>query len=149
MFPINFIEFLTFEFGKPILELADKQGVAVLAIKPMCGGAWPKGVERTRKWWYRPLEKQDEIDLGLRFTRSQKCVSAGIPPAFLDLLDKAIKAGRSYRKITESEVVKLQEMAKTRESVFRREEQQVANHAALGQPVYADSPHEFCSVMYG
>jgi predicted aldo/keto reductase-like oxidoreductase len=148
MFPINFIEFFSFEFGKPILELADEQGAAVLAIKPMCGGAWPKGVKRTRKWWYRPLEKQGEIDLGLHFTLSQKCVSAGIPPAFLDLLDKAITAGRSYSKITEPQIVKLREMAKTRKSIFRREEQRVARHGPPSEPVYVDSPHECCSVMH-
>jgi predicted aldo/keto reductase-like oxidoreductase len=108
MFPINFIEYFFIEyfqmdFGKPILELAKKQGAAVLAIKPMCGGSWAEGAERTRRNWYRPLEDEREIDMALRFTLSQKPVAAGIPPAFLDLLDKAIPVAQSYRPITKAE----------------------------------------------
>ncbi|NQT01585.1 MAG: aldo/keto reductase, partial [Planctomycetes bacterium] len=53
MFPINFVEFFKMGFGKPVLELANKQGVAVMAIKPMSKGPWPEGAERTREWWYR------------------------------------------------------------------------------------------------
>jgi len=126
MFPINFIEFFKMEFGKPILELAKSQGAAVLAIKPMCGGDWPKDAEKTRKNWYRPLEDENQISLAIRFTLSQQCVSAGLPPAFLDLLDEAIEAARSYRPITEIETDKLRELTKTCESLFRKEEEQVA-----------------------
>ncbi|MBW8042371.1 MAG: aldo/keto reductase [Planctomycetes bacterium] len=148
MFPINFVEFFKMGFGKPILELANKQGAAVLAIKPLSKGAWPEGAERTRKWWYRTTETQDEVNLAMRFTLSQKCVVAGIPPSFLDLLDKAIEAGRSYNPITKDETQKLQEMAKTCESVFRREEEQVARGGLIHQPVYPDSPHECCPCAY-
>ncbi|MDH4239065.1 MAG: aldo/keto reductase [Phycisphaerae bacterium] len=148
MFPINFVEFFKMGFGQPVLELADKQGAAVLAIKPLSKGAWPEGVEKTRKWWYRTTETQEEVDLVMRFTLSQKRVVAGIPPSFLDLLDKAIVAGRSYRPVTESEMQKLREMAKTCESVFRREEEQVAHGGLIHEPVYPDSPHECCPCAY-
>ncbi|MHC4556301.1 MAG: aldo/keto reductase, partial [Planctomycetota bacterium] len=93
MFPINFVEYFKLGFGKPVLELAKEQGAAVLAIKPMSKGPWPEGVERTRKWWYRATETQEETNIAMRFTLSQKPVVAGIPPSFLDLLDKAIEAG--------------------------------------------------------
>ena len=142
MFPINFIEFFKMEFGKPILELANKQGAAVLAIKPMCGGDWPEGMQRTRKNWYRPLEDEDEISLALRFTLSQQRVAAGLPPAFLDLLDKAIEAARFYRPITKAEMDKLQELSKTCESLFREQEEQVACGGLQHYPNYFDSPHE-------
>jgi len=148
MFPINFVEFFKMGFGKPVLELANKQGAAVLAIKTLSKGPWPKGAVRTRKWWYRATETQEEVDLAVRFTLSQRCVAAGIPPSFLDLLDKAIEAGRSYRPITESETLKLQEMAKDCESLFRREEEQVARGDFSHSPVYADSPHECCPRAY-
>jgi hypothetical protein len=78
----------------------------------------------------------------LRFTLSQQRVAAGIPPAFLDLLDKAIEAARSYRPITKAETDKLQELAKTCESLFRSEEEKVACGESLRQPIYPDSPHE-------
>ncbi len=148
MFPINFVEFFKMGFGKPVLELANKQGAAVLAIKPMSKGPWPKGVERTRKWWYRATETQEEVDLAMRFTLSLRPVAAGIPPSFLDLLDKAIEAGRSYRTIREAETLKLQEMAKNCESLFRREEERVARGDLSHSPVYPDSPHECCPGAY-
>jgi len=141
MFPINFIEYFQMGFGKPILELAKEQGAAVLAIKPMCGGSWAEGAERTRKNWYRPLEDQREIDLALRFTLSQKPVAVGMPPAFLDLLDKAIPVGQSYRPITEAEVQELKELAKTRLSLFKEQEEAVASGRPW-HPLYPDSPHE-------
>ena len=148
MFPINFVEFFEMGFGKPVLELANKQGAAVLAIKPLSKGAWPKGVERTRKWWYRTTETQEEVSLAMRFTLSKTCVAAGIPPSFLDLLDKAIEAGKSYRPITKAETQKLEEMAKTCKSIFRREEEQVARGDSPHQPLYPDSPHECCPCAY-
>jgi predicted aldo/keto reductase-like oxidoreductase len=144
MFPINFVEFFKMGFGKPVLELARKQGVAVLAIKPMSKGPWPKGAERTRQWWYRATESQYETDLAMRFILSKKPVVAGIPPSFLDLLDKAIEAGRSYRPIKEEETMKLHEMAKDCTSLFRREEERVARGDYSHGPIYADSPHECC-----
>jgi predicted aldo/keto reductase-like oxidoreductase len=148
MFPINFVEFFKMGFGKPVLELANKQGAAVLAIKPLSKGPWPEGVERTRKWWYRATETQDEVDLAMRFTLSQKPVVAGIPPSFLDLLDKAIEAGRTYRPIKEAETLTLQETADDCLSLFRREEERVARGDLSLSPVYADSPHECCPGAY-
>ena len=148
MFPINFVEFFKMGFGKPVLELANEQGAAVLAIKPLSKGPWPEGAERTRKWWYRATETQEEVNAAMRFTLSQKCVVAGIPPSFLDLLDKAIEAGRTYRPITEVETKKLQETAETCRSLFRREEERVARGESLQRPIYPDSPHECCPAAY-
>jgi predicted aldo/keto reductase-like oxidoreductase len=145
MFPISFAEYFLMGFGKPVLALAKEQGIGVFGMKTLCAGAWPEGAERTRKWWYRTVEDQDEISMALRFTLSQEPVVAGIPPSFLDLLDKTIEAGRSYRPITEPETHKLQEMAKTCESLFRREEEAVASGVSPHQPIYADSPHECCA----
>jgi predicted aldo/keto reductase-like oxidoreductase len=145
MFPINFIEIYKVGIGKEVLESAEKYGAAVMAIKPLSMGAWPKGAKRTRKWWYRTTETQEETNLAMRFTLSQKRVAAGIPPSFLDLLDKAIEAGKSYKPITKTEVQKLQETAKTCLSVFERE--QVARGDLL-EPIYADSPHEYYPCAY-
>lgn len=141
MFPINFVELLQRGFGQAVLDLARNQGAAVLAIKTMSRGLWPEGAQRTRKWWYRSVEEADEVDLAWRFTLSQPGVVAGFPPAFLDLLDKAIVACGNYRPITEPEVERLREIAKTCLSVFEREEAKVAI-GPCGEPVYPDSPHE-------
>ena len=148
MFPINFVDFFKIGFGKPILKLANEQGVGVFAMKALSHGAWPKGMTRTRKWWYRTAETQEEVDLSIRFSLSHKCVAAGIPPSFLDLLDKAIKAAKSYRPITRPEIRKLRERSQTYESLFLREEQAVAHGDSLSEPIYADSPHECCPCSY-
>jgi predicted aldo/keto reductase-like oxidoreductase len=150
MFPINFIEYFVLGFGKQVLDLAQQRGAAVLAIKPMCRGALPQGMENKRRWWYRPMEDESEIDLGLRFTLSQTPVVAGLPPAFFDLVDKAIAAGRQYRPITAEETEKLRALAQTCESVFRREESKVAFESPHGhEPSYPDSPHESCPFALG
>lgn len=145
MFPINFIEIYKVGIGKQVLESAQKYGAAVMAIKTLSMGAWPKGAKRTRKWWYRTTETQEQTNLAMRFTLSQKSVVAGIPPSFLDLLSMAIEAGKSYKPITKTEVKKLQETAKKCLSVFERE--QVAR-GDLSGPIYADSPHECCPRAY-
>jgi predicted aldo/keto reductase-like oxidoreductase len=148
MFPINFVEFFLMGFGKPVLELARAQGAAVMAIKPMCRGAWPEGIEKTRRCWYRPIEDEDEINLAVRFTLSQDGVAAGIPPSFLDLAQKAFEVGRAFHPITADETQRLRELAPTCYSLFRREEEQVASGVPPGRPVYPDSPHECWAPTY-
>lgn len=145
MFPINFVEYFTLGFGKPVLDLAAEKGAAVLAIKPLCRGAWPKDMERTRRWWYRPVEDQEEIDLALRFTLSQQPVVTGIPPAFLDIAERAFEAGRRFRPITAEETETLRQLAARCESIFRREEMAVAfGTDGRHRIVHPDSPHEGC-----
>ena len=141
MFPINFVEYFTFGFGKQVIELAKEQGAAVLAIKPMCGGSWPKGVERTRRWWYRPLEESADISLALRFTLSLDNLVMGIPPAFLDLLDKALDAKDLDKPVSDEETEEVRKMALARESLFR--ERQVASaKGSEVELVFRDNPHE-------
>lgn len=139
MFPINFVEYYTMGFGKPVLELAQKQGASVLAIKPMSMGAWPQGMERARKWWYRCTETQEEVNLAMNFTLSLKPVVNGIPPSWVDLNEKAIEAGRQYRPITKQETELLQTMARDRLSVFKRMEDEVALNHRFHEP-YPDFP---------
>jgi len=139
MFPISFAEYYTRGFGKEVLAMAKEKGTAVLSIKTLHSGAWPDGAERTRQWWYRPLENQDDINLAYRWTLSLPGVIAGFPPSFLDLQDKAIEAGLAYRPATEADAQKLQEMAKGTGSIFKREEDSVAFHSP-----YPHRPGECC-----
>lgn len=144
MFPITFVEYFLMGFGKPVLELAARQGAAVVAMKMLCRGAWPEGVQRTRRWWYRCVEQKEELGLAVRFTLSQPPVVTGICPSFFDLLDKSIQAGKSYRPITDEQTERLRKVAQTCQSLFRREQQEVASATPLSEPVYPDSPHEGC-----
>jgi predicted aldo/keto reductase-like oxidoreductase len=141
MFPISFVDYHRMGFGKPVMELAAQQGVAVLAIKGMSKGAWPQGAERTRKWWYRTTEAQEEVNLALRFALSQNPVVSAIPPSFLDLLDKAIEAGRTFRPVTDAETARLQAMADDCLPLFRGAEERVALGHTQHRPPCFDSPH--------
>ena len=139
MFPVNYVEYYTRGFAKDVLALAKEKGAAVLSIKTMHSGAWPKDAERTRKWWYRPLEQQDDINLAYRWTLSLPGVVMGFPPGWMDLQEKAIGAGIAYRPATEADAKKLEAMAKDCGSIFKREEDLVAYHSP-----YPHHPHECC-----
>jgi predicted aldo/keto reductase-like oxidoreductase len=143
MFPINFVEYYSIGFGREVIELANEQGVAVLAIKPTSRGRWPEGMEQTRKWWYRSMETQPEIDMALRWTLSQPGVVAGVPISFLDVFDRVIVAGKTYQPISIPETTELQSLAANSLSVFKREEDRVAS-AGPYAPIYPDSPYEDC-----
>jgi predicted aldo/keto reductase-like oxidoreductase len=143
MFPINFVEYYKIGFGKEVIKLANQQGAALLSIKTMSRGRWPENVERTRDWWYQPVESPEEVDLAARFALSFPGVAAGIPPSFLDLLDKLIVAGKRFRPVNGAETLQLQEMSHSCLSVFKREEDRVAGARPFG-PIYPDSPYEDC-----
>lgn len=144
MFPINFVEFINRGFGKQVLDLANEQGAAILAIKPMSYGAWPPGAEQSRKWWYRCTETAEEVSLGLRFAWSQKGVAAGIPPSFLDLVDKAIEAAKNPAPLTETDLANLRKMASEKGSIFIREEERAETAQRLIHSPYPDHPHDPC-----
>lgn len=138
MFPINFVEYLNRGFGKEVLELAKEQGAGVLSIKPMSRGAWPKGAEQTRKWWYRSTEELEDVTLSLRFAWSQPGVASGIPPSFLDLLDKSITAAKDDRPVNAADLKRLQELAAGAGSIFLREEERAATASLDHSPSRAD-----------
>ncbi len=142
MFPINFVEYYTRDFGKAVLARANQKGAAVLAIKTLSWGTWPAEMKKTRDWWYRSVEEQKDVDLALRFTLSQRGVVAGIPPSFVDLLDRTIEAAKSFTPVDDAAIEQLKQMAANRESIFLREEQQVALNLPHWNPVYPNSPHE-------
>src|SRR5512133_3869834 len=121
MFPINFVEYYTRGFGKDVLELASSQGAGVLAIKPLSWGTWPAETKKTREWWYRSVEEPQDVELAMRFALSQKNVVAGIPPSFVDLLDRSIEAAKAFKPLDGAAVIKLKEMASNRDSIFIRE----------------------------
>jgi aryl-alcohol dehydrogenase-like predicted oxidoreductase len=142
MFPLSFVEYFRRGFGKEVLALAKEKGAAVIAIKPLCKGAWPAGSKKTREWWYQTIEEPREVDLALRFTLSLPGVVAGIPPSFVEIYETAVAAARKYRPITEAELAELERVAGGCETIFQREEAMAT--AARRGPVFPDSPHEGC-----
>jgi len=144
MFPIDFVDYLQWGFGRAVIECACQRGTSVFAMKALCAGAWPEGATRTRKWWYKTVETQEDIDLAVRFSLSQLGVVAAIPPSYLDLVEKSIIAGRAYRPITEAEVAKLRQMGTGCGSVFKKDEERVALGLPLQRPHPLGHPHDYC-----
>ena len=144
MFPISFVELLRYGFGKEVLDMASQLGVAVLAIKGMSLGTWPKDAQKTHKWWYRLVEEARDVDLAVRYTLSQPGVVAALPPSFLDQLDKLVDAAKGFRPITPPEVEQLRKTAQSCESIFQTDEKQVTWHHGPREPSFPDSPHENC-----
>lgn len=122
MFPVSFADYYLRDFGREVLSAARKRGSAVIAIKPMSMGAWPAGVPRTRDWWYRTTETPEEVSTALRFSLSLDGVVAGIPPSFVELLDKAIVAAREYVPATAADRTQLRDLAQKCEALFLRED---------------------------
>ena len=148
MFPINFVEYYTIGYGKAVLAEAKKQGAAVVAIKGMSYGRWPKDAERTRKWWYRTLEEPEMINLGLRFTLSQEPVVTAIPPAWQDLTDKAIEEIKTYRQATDQDLGRCRKLAANCQSVFQSVEESTTNKVSRTGPHAPDNPHELPPCMH-
>lgn len=118
MFPINFVEQMRYGFGSEVIALAKEQGAAVLAIKALSLGLWPKNAERTRKWWYRSAETDREIDLALRYALGLDNVAAAFPPAWIDLFQKAVTIAPDLRPLTPQETEELRRIAAERTPIF-------------------------------
>jgi predicted aldo/keto reductase-like oxidoreductase len=137
MFPVSYVEYYKIGFGKEVLDVARERSMGVLAIKAMCGGAWPEGMQRDRSNWYLALEDEESISLAMRWALSQEQVATAITPSFIDLITKALPLGGSYHPISQTETAKLQEMAQSAVSLFGRSEQDVA----ADRPTYFDYRH--------
>lgn len=142
MFPINFVEYYTRDFGKEVLALANKQGAGVICIKPLSWGTWAKDTPKDREWWYRSVEQPAQVELAVRFSLSQPGVATVLPTSFVELLDKTIEAAKVFKPLDSDAVGKLQDMAANRGSIFEGEEKQVALNLPHWNPVYPHSPHE-------
>lgn len=142
MFPVSFAEYYLRDFGRAVLDAAAEREAAVLAIKALCMGAWPKNTPRAREWWYRTTETPEEVSLALRFSLSLKGVVAGFTPSYLDLFDKAIVAAKTYETATTADADRLRELAKQCESVFITEDQRGDSTALNHRSPYPHHPHE-------
>ena len=126
MFPINFVEYFRIGFGKDVLETAAKKGTAVISIKPVSRGSWPKDAKKTYDWWYQPLEDETEMQQAMNWVLSQKGVVTTLPASFVDVFERTVKAARSFRTVSPEETTALKTVADSCISIFEREEKAVA-----------------------
>lgn len=140
MFPINFLEYYKRGFGKDVLELANKQGAGVLAIKPLSRGSWPKDTKKNRDWWYQSMEEPAEVELAVRFSLSQKPVASVLPTSFFDLTARSIDAAIAYKPLDAESVEQLRKLAEAQGSIFEQEEKLVAQNSPGPYPFYPENP---------
>ena len=60
---------------EPVLSLAKKRDLGVIAMKSVAKGPWPTN-QKTSNTWYQPFATQKEVDEAVRFTLSQSVTTA-------------------------------------------------------------------------
>jgi aryl-alcohol dehydrogenase-like predicted oxidoreductase len=118
LFPVNWVNYFESGFGPQIMEKAQAEGTARLALKGMASHQLADRGHRVReKCWYYPLEERELASLALRFTLSQP-ITAAIPPGDPELFRMAVEIGQDFRPITPEETNVLRERAKGRAPLF-------------------------------
>lgn len=119
MFPINFVEWYKTGFGREVAHRAAQKGVSLLSIKPVSRGRWPKEVEKTYNWWYRPLEDKDEYQLAMDWVLSVPGMVSTLPTSYYDVFDKTVAAARNFHKIRQPGVDSLKAIADNCIPIFK------------------------------
>jgi hypothetical protein len=60
---------------RPVLDLANKRNLGVIAMKSIAKGPWPSD-EKVHNTWYQPFNTQTEVDEAVWFTLSQQVTTA-------------------------------------------------------------------------
>jgi predicted aldo/keto reductase-like oxidoreductase len=119
MFPINFVEWFKTGFGREVMDRCTAKGVPVISIKPVSRGLWPKGVEKTYNWWYRPLEDPAEYRLAMDWVLSLPGMVTTLPTSYFDVFARTVEAARAHRPIRPDETGRLEEIANTCVPIFK------------------------------
>jgi predicted aldo/keto reductase-like oxidoreductase len=118
LFPVNWVNYFESGFGPDIMEKAQTQSTARLALKGMASHQLADPRHRIReKCWYHPLEDPELARLALRFTLSQP-VTAVIPPGDPELYRMAVEIGQDFAPITEDEIERLRQASKGLSPLF-------------------------------
>jgi aryl-alcohol dehydrogenase-like predicted oxidoreductase len=110
LFPVNFATWNAGNFGPQVLARAQEKKMGILALKAMAKGPWQPNANRTRypKCWYEPLDNQEDIRMGLRFTLSHP-VTAAVPPGEAELFKMALSVSGTLDPLSDDEVKSIKE----------------------------------------
>jgi aryl-alcohol dehydrogenase-like predicted oxidoreductase len=103
---------------EPVLSLAKKRNLGVIAMKSVAKGPWPTD-ERPYNTWYQPFDAQREVDEALRFTLSQYVTTAA-SSSDIRIAKKMIDAAERYTPMEETEQQELLLKASTYRPLFPR-----------------------------
>ena len=123
LFPFNAACWHKGNFGPGVMELAQKKGVARLALKGLCRQVWPKGAEAEHKQfpyaWYQPVTDPAEQKLSLRFTLSLP-VTACVPPGNIEIFRAAVAIAREFKPLGDMEQQEVKTWAMGLEPIFKK-----------------------------
>lgn len=116
LFPVNWVNYFESGFGPQIMEKAQAEGTARLALKGMASQKLDG--QRTRpNCWYEPLEEREIASLALRFALSQP-ITAAIPPGDPELFRLAVEIAQEFTPISEEETERLRNLARGKTPLF-------------------------------
>lgn len=103
LFPINYVCWNKGNFGRKVVEEAQRQDMGILALKSLAYSRIPEGKKVSyEKLWYIPIEDDTISNLSLRFTLS-KGVTAAIPPGEYRFFNPAIDIAANFKGLDKSE----------------------------------------------
>jgi len=88
---------------EPVLSLAKKRNLGVIAMKTAAKGPWPTE-KRTYQCWYQPFDTREEVDEAVRFTLSQyvttaaNCSDIGIAKMMIDAAERYTPMGKDEQE---------------------------------------------------
>ena len=103
---------------EPVLSLAKKRNLGVIAMKPVAKGPWPTD-EQPYNTWYQPFDTQSEINEALRFTLSQYVTTAA-SSSDIRIATMMIEAAEHYTPMSRKEQQELLLKASTYRPLFPR-----------------------------
>ena len=109
LFPFNWVCWHQGQFGPQVLERAQKNGVARLALKSLAKRKWHEGEREASRWpkcWYAPVDSAEEAALALRFTLS-KPITAAVSPSHAGLLWWACDAAEQLTPLNPADAAAL------------------------------------------
>jgi aryl-alcohol dehydrogenase-like predicted oxidoreductase len=103
---------------EPVLSLAKKRNLGVIAMKSVAKGPWPTG-ERKYNCWYQPFNTQSEVNDALRFTLSQYVTTAA-SSSDVRIAEMMINGAERFTPMEEREQQELLLKASTYKPLFPR-----------------------------
>lgn len=103
---------------EPVLSLAQKKDLGVIAMKSAAKGPWP-GNNKNHNSWYQPFDTQQEIDRALWFTLSQSITTA-TSSSDIDIAKMMLDAAERFTPMNEKEQKQLISGASKHNPLFPR-----------------------------
>jgi aryl-alcohol dehydrogenase-like predicted oxidoreductase len=120
LFPFNYVTYEVAGFGPQVMEVAQKKGVARLALKAMARGPWKEGDPNKSEYskaWYEPLADRSEAQMALRYSLSLP-VTAAVPPGDIRLFRMAIEIAEDFQPLTPAELQEIRGRAQSETPLF-------------------------------